>query len=225
MRNFLCWLASCVLGAVVVVFSGCASSTPARFYQFNSLSHQTARQDIPPQGASVVFVGPVRIPDYLDRPQVVTRSGKNELKLSEFDRWAGSLDNDVVRVLVENISTLLPRDRFFVTRWTPIFESQLPASYRVEVHIERFDGSPGDTVFLKAHWVVFGQDKGLLLKRESTISERMQGNSYGELVETMSKALERLSRDISDGLTSGAGTGESQRTGRPFGQMPNSPPA
>jgi uncharacterized lipoprotein YmbA len=209
MRNiFFDRLASCIVGVLVVVLSGCASSTPSRFYQLNPvISRTVVAQDVPNQDSVIVSIGPLRIPDYLDRPQIMTRSGKNELKLSEFDRWAGSLENDVIRVLVENISTLLPPDRFFVTRWTPLMESQLPPSYRVEVLIERFEGTPGGSVLLKVQWVVFGQDKRLLVKKESNISEQVNGSSYGELVETMSRALQRLSRDIADALTSKSGTG------------------
>jgi uncharacterized lipoprotein YmbA len=53
-------------------------------------------------------------------------------------------------------------------------------------------------VSLKAQWAIFGQDKRLLLKKESSITEQVSGSSYGELVETMSKALERLGRDIAE---------------------------
>ena len=64
----------------------------------------------------VVAVGPVAIPDYLDRPQILTRSGPSELQLAEFERWAGSLEKDVSRVLAENLSTLLEKDHVIVLR-------------------------------------------------------------------------------------------------------------
>jgi len=66
--------------------------------------------------------------NYLDRPHIVSRAGRNKLKLSEFDRWAGSLERDVARVLVEDISSLLPADRFSIVRWTPYLEGQVPAN-------------------------------------------------------------------------------------------------
>jgi uncharacterized lipoprotein YmbA len=132
----------------------------------------------------------------------VTRAGKNELKLSEFDRWAGSLESDVTRVLVEDISSLLPTERFSVVRWTPYLESQAPASYRVEVLVERFEGTLGDSVLLRAQWAVFAKDKRLLLKKEAETREEMSGNSYEALVAAMSSALERLSQDIAGGIRS-----------------------
>ena len=141
-------------------------------------------------------------PDYLDRPQIVSRAGNNELRLSEFNRWAGSLESDVTRVLVEDISSLLPADRFSVLRWTPYLDSQVFALYRVEVLVERFEGALGDLALLKAQWGVFAPDRRLLLQKESQISEQMNGSSYNALVDAMSSALERLSRDISGGIVS-----------------------
>ena len=191
------------LGLLVVILAGCASSPSSKFYQLNPLQNRTSiTPDAFPEQKQIIAIGPVRIPDYLDRPQIVTRAGTNELKLSEFDRWAGSLESDVTRVLVEDISSLLPADRFSVVRWTPYLESQVPASYKVEVFVDRFEGTLGDSVLLKAQWQVFAHKGGLLLKRESLIREQINGGSYDVLVAAMSSALERLSRDIAGGIRS-----------------------
>lgn len=191
------------LALFLAILIGCASSPSSKFYQLTPVQNKTSvTRDVSPDQSQVIAIGPVRMPDYLDRPQIVTRSGKNELKLSEFDRWAGSLESDVNRVLVEDISSLLPADRFFVVRWTPYMESPMPASYRVEVLVERFEGTLGDSVLLKAQWAVFAKDKRLLLKKEAEIREEVNGSSYESLVAAMSSALERLSRDISGGINS-----------------------
>lgn len=193
----------CTLGLVVVLLAGCASSTPSKYYQLSPLQNRTAvTRDASLEKNEMIVVGPVRIPDYLDRPQIVTRAGKNELRLSEFDRWAGSLESDVTRVLVEDISSLLPAERFSAVPWTPYLESQVPASYRVEVLVDRFDGRLGDSVLLKAQWAVFAKNRNMLLKRESLIRERINGGSYDALVGAMSSALEKLSSEISGGILS-----------------------
>ena len=191
------------LGLLVVILAGCASSPSSKFYQLNPLQNRTSiTPDASPVQNQIIAIGPVRIPDYLDRPQIMIRAGKNELKLSEFDRWAGSLESDVTRVLVEDISSLLPTDRFSVVRWTPYLESQGPASYRVEVLVDRFEGTLGDSVLLKAQWQVLAHNSSLFLKKESRISEQMNGNSYEALVAAMSRTLERLSRDVAGGIMS-----------------------
>ncbi len=191
------------LALLVVILTGCARSPSPKFYQLNPVQNTTSvTDDVSPDQRQVIAIGPVRIPDYLDRPQIVTRSGTNELKLSEFDRWAGSLESDVNRVLVEDISSLLPADHFSVVRWTPYSENQVPGSYRVEVLVDRFEGKLGDSALLKAEWGVFAKDRSLLLKKESRISEQINGSSYDALVAAMSSALEKLSRDISGGIMS-----------------------
>lgn len=191
------------LALFVVILTGCASSPSSKFYQLNAVQNKTSfTRDASPNQSLIIAIGPVRIPDYLDRPQLVTCSGKNELKLSEFDRWVGSLESDVARVITEDISSLLAADEFSVVRWTPYWESQVPVSYRVEVQVDRFEGMLGDSVQLMAQWGVFANDRGLVLKRESRISEQMNGNSYDALVAAMSSALERLCRDISGGIMS-----------------------
>ena len=58
----------------------------------------------------VIGVGPITVPKYLDRPQIVTRSGRNQLALGEFDRWAEPLQDNVLRVLAENLAFLIPTD-------------------------------------------------------------------------------------------------------------------
>jgi uncharacterized lipoprotein YmbA len=186
---------------LLVILTGCASSPPSKFYQLNPVQNQMASiADVPSSRNVVIAVGPVRIPDYLDRPQIVTRSGKNELKLSEFDRWAGSLEADISRVLVENISSFLAADGLSVVRWTPYPGSGAPASYQIEVLVDRFEGTLGDSVPLKAQWRVFASDGSLLLSKESRLKEPMSGSSYDALVAAMSSALGKLSLAIAEEL-------------------------
>jgi len=203
MRNpFLDRRALIVFGLFMVISAGCASSPPSKFYQLNSIPNGlSVTRDGSPDQSMVIVIGPVLIPDYLDRPQIVTRSGKNDINLSEFNRWAGSLANDINRVLVEDVATLLPANCFFVVRWTPFLETQVPVASTVEVAVERFEGTLGGSVVLRAQWAIFAKDRQLLVKKETEISEKMSGSSYDTLVGAMSSALEKLSRDIADGIT------------------------
>ena len=51
--------------------------------------------------ARPIGVGPVTVPDYLDRPQIATRSSSSSLQFSEFDRWAEPLEKNLMRVLAD----------------------------------------------------------------------------------------------------------------------------
>ena len=99
----------------LLVLAGCAGSTPSRFYVLTPIA--TTKAAHYPDGMAI-GVGPVVIPQYLDRPQVVTRSSDNRLEVGELDQWGGRLGDNVTRVLAENLSGLLATDRVSIYPWT-----------------------------------------------------------------------------------------------------------
>jgi len=169
----------------------------ARFYTLSPLSAPgEPSKTVPAEQGIAVAVGPVTVPDYLNRPQILTRSGPSEHKLAEFERWAGSLEEDVSRVLAENLSVLLSKDRVTVLRWGGD-ATLFPADYRVGVDLVRFEGAIGESVTLAARWSVHREeDKKILSARESNVREPVEGQDYDALVGAMSRALATLSREI-----------------------------
>ena len=194
----------CGLGVLFTFLSGCLSTRPSSFYQLSEMNSRPVAQDTSSEGSMVVVIGPVRIPDYLDRSQIVTRSGKNGLMLAESDRWAGSVESDLARVLVGDIRAQLPPELLFVMRWAPLLESHVTSSYRVEIIVNRFEGELDGAVNLNTQWGIFAKDKGLLFRKESTAVEQVTGKGYGAYVEAMSRAVERLSKEIADGIVATA---------------------
>jgi uncharacterized lipoprotein YmbA len=192
------------LGYIFIFFmlvTGCAATTaPTRFYSLNS----AAGPEKQGRAASIdndiaIGVGPIEIPDYLDRPHIVTRVGKNELKISDFEKWAGSFKNDVTRVLAENLSILLSTDRVY----THPVKSHIPLEYQVTVSIIRFDGEPGGNILFKAHWYVLegNGNKGLLIETSSLI-EKVDGRDYHALIAAKSRVLSAFSRAVADAIRS-----------------------
>jgi len=189
------------LGICLFTWSGCAGSRSAKFYTLTPLS---AQGDLPKRGPAergiAVAIGPVAIPDYLNRPQILTRSGPRELKLAEFERWAGSLEEDVSRVLAENLSVLLSPDNVTVLRWGRD-AYPFPAEYRVGIDVTRFEGTFGESVSLAVRWTVYREeDKKILSAHESTVKEPVEGQDYDALVGAMSRALADLSREIAGAI-------------------------
>ncbi len=195
----------CLFALVVMatVLSGCAGSSPSKFYMLSSIISQDRQinraSDKP---GIIVAIGPLSIPDYLKRSQIVTRAGRNELKVDDFSLWAGSLEGDITRVLVENISAMLPAELYSVVRWNPASQAQMPIDFRAAVEIIRLDGTPGDSVTLKAQWTVFRKGDGRPLMSEINIAENLDNAAYGEMVAGMSRALEALGREIAEAILS-----------------------
>ena len=176
------------------LLAACSSTPPTRFYKLNSLPGGQQENPAALLGMDIAIgVGPVELPEFLDRPQIVTRKSQNQLEIAEFHRWAASFPRDFSRVLAKNISTLLPTDRVAVYPW----EDSFSPTYQVKLDVEQFDGQLGEQVFLRVIWSLVGQE-GMkeLLVRKTLIEEPVLTNDYEGLVAAQSNALATLSREI-----------------------------
>jgi uncharacterized lipoprotein YmbA len=185
-----------LLGLCLLFVLGCASSPPTRFYTLSSLQEggSERRESTSDQGL-VIGVGPIKFPAYLDRTEIVTRSSSNKITLSDFDVWAGSLEEDFSRALAENLSVLLSTENVILyPRLHPGF-----TKYQIAVDVIRFDGPLGGDVSLIARWAIFeGKERKLLLARKSTIVEPSGAKGHEAMVAADSRALEKLSREIAE---------------------------
>ena len=176
-----------------MIISGCASTDPARFYTLHSSENADIVQQSPYE--LFVMIGPLEIPDYLDRPQIVSRTSQNEITFSEFQRWAGSLKDDITRVLSENLTQLLSEDAISVSPW----EWGATSDYRLGVLIMRFDIMPEGNVLLSARCTLIGGDGTTqFLMWEASVTEPITAQTYDSKVSSMSRALEKLSQDIAE---------------------------
>src|SRR5690349_19923056 len=102
--------------AVGVALAGCVGSSRAsRFYTLSPAEVPDGAAASPV--AATLAVGPVEIPDYLDRQQIVSRTGTNELVLADFDRWGGTLDREIDRSLVATLGPRLAPRSIAVAPW------------------------------------------------------------------------------------------------------------
>jgi uncharacterized lipoprotein YmbA len=184
------------LGLLFVL--GCASSPPTRFYSLSSLQGGGSErgESISKEDPSIV-VGPIKLPAYLDRPEIVTRSSSNEITFSDFNVWAGFLEEDFSRALAENLSALLSTESVTVY---PRLRPKL-TKYQIGVDVIRFDGPLGGDVSLIARWGIFaGKEKELVFARKSTILEPSGAKGYEAMVAAASRAVEKLSSEIAEAI-------------------------
>jgi uncharacterized protein len=188
--------------AALLALGACGGNTPSRYYFLSALPEAGGAGGAP-GGASTaergvaVGVGPVRLPDYLNRPQIVTRSGPNEFQVAEFNQWGGPLEAEFSRVLAENLSVLLPADRVAIFPWNAPY----PAQYRVQVTVARFEADASGEVGLVARWSVVGKDgKEVLRAGQANFREPAGKQDYEATVAAMSRVLGGLSREIAAAL-------------------------
>ena len=191
-------LAILMLGALWMVYSGCASSKPTRFYSLNPSA--TTVQETKPSaddGCLSLGIGPIKIPNYLAQPKIVTWTGPNELTPAEFDRWAERLEDNLTRVLAKNLSNLLCTQSIVLFPW----RGKIPMDYRIEVEVLRLDGSLGGDVTLEAWWMVLsGDGKKMVFNKRSTFTAAVAGKDYSSLVSAQSRTVGLLSNEIAQAI-------------------------
>ncbi|MCU7836649.1 MAG: PqiC family protein [gamma proteobacterium symbiont of Taylorina sp.] len=186
MRFYLLGLLSGLL-----FLSGCASTQQSNFYHFEE-SVDIALTGV--EKGYVVGVGPIQLPEYLNRPQIVTRNSEYHLNVSEFNRWLEPLNDSIIRLLVVNLSNNLQSNRVY---WIPRQDRNIPLDIRIVIDIGRFDGKLGKNVSLESRWTIFNHNNQPALTRVSLINQKVNGPAYEDLVIAMSQALKSLGKEIS----------------------------
>jgi uncharacterized lipoprotein YmbA len=195
MRMRFCYKWSAMVLFMAVLLAGCRSSAPPiEFFTLSPLSTATLGANPTDVASNIaVGVGPVELPQALDRPQIVTRSGPNTLMLDEFHRWASPLAVDFARVLAENIAFLLHSDQVAIYPW----EAGFVPDYRIALNVRYFEGQWNKNVLLNVIWRVTDRaGQKTLAVRKSVITEPLSDADYEVLVAAQSQALAQLSREI-----------------------------
>lgn len=182
-------------GLCAVILAGCGVTKPSRFYILTPIENSSAQ--LVTAAGPALGIGPVTFPAYLDRPEIVHRSGDNELHFEGSQRWAEPLKSIFIRTLAENLSILLPTDRTSIHPWP----RSARIDYQVTVDVLRFDADAGGTVVLAASWeVTRPADKTVIKRHKKTYTEAAGSMEYPAIVAAQSHAVERLSRDIADSI-------------------------
>jgi uncharacterized lipoprotein YmbA len=188
------------------LLSGCSLGRQpplTRLYVLTTMpqSERTAQAVL--MSSDSIGVGPVTLPPYTDRRQIVTGNTNPELGRAAFEEWAEPLDENFTRVLAENLSFLLATDQVMVFPW----QGPIPITYQVIVEVTQFLGEPNGQVSLETRWSVIGENgKEVLVRKKSSFSEPVGGQDYQALAAAMSRTVAGLSREIAATIVTIAST-------------------
>jgi uncharacterized lipoprotein YmbA len=172
--------------------AGCGSSPVPRFYTLSAPEQPAVK------AVYSVAVGPVMVPEIVDRPQLVLRTAANEVTIANQTRWAQSLKSEIPRVIAANLAQSL--GDAYVSAYPHVTGGE--ADYRVVVDIQRFESAPGDAATVEAQWTVSpatGKSRAPRSGR-SLAREPVQGKGYDALVAAHGRALASISREIAEAV-------------------------
>ena len=182
----------------IIALSRCSTpASPTRLYvltpltQVEPVSQTFGGRDV------TIGVGPVELPQYVNRSAIVTGHTSPVLQSAALAEWAEPLRDGFTRVLAENLSLLLATERVAILPW----QSGAP-TYQVVVNVIQFLGQPGGDVSLVALWSLLGpQGHEVLVSKKSSLREPTGGQDYEALAAAMSRTVAALSRDIATAIS------------------------
>jgi len=175
--------------ALSLALAACSSSAPTHYYALSGLNGPSAA---PPAGAKTLAVVPVKIPEYLNHLEIVTRDSQEGLVLASYDQWGEPLDFGVTRVVAGNLAVLFQGEHVAITNVAPSL-----ADFALWVQLRRFEVDAAGTCTLAASWsLAKGNPDRPIVRGDATISEPAAGTGYPADIAAMNRALEALTRRI-----------------------------
>jgi len=194
---------SIVAAGFALALVGCttfsAQPDPSRFFTLSAQSQgeeSTEKRSIRAPALSL-GIGPVTLPGYLDRQEIVTRIAQNQVRLSEYDRWAEPLEEGVARVVSQNVASILRAERITSYPW-PIDRKPL---YQIELEVLRFETNNAQEAHLAARWTLrHTRKKDLVRYRDTRLSRPAGERSTAAFIAALSEVLGDLSRQIAQAI-------------------------
>jgi uncharacterized lipoprotein YmbA len=194
---------------VTVLLPGCGAfdpkPDPSRFFTLSPLLQpEPERAKTSGAASGISFgVGPVTLPGYLDREEIVVRVAHNRLRLLESDRWAEPLDANIARVISQNIAHFVRAERIHAYPW-PIDRRPV---YQIEIDVLRFEADAEHQARLSTRWLVRNtRSKDRILFRETRLARPVHGRSTEASVAALSETLAELSREVAAAIQEMDGT-------------------
>jgi len=174
-----------------VVLAACVG-TPAPKEQYFTLSSPNPGVAPPASDSPSIYVGPVTVPEAVDRPSMVLRTSPNQVDVSDDYRWAEPLRNAIPRMIGDVLSRELGTSRVLTNRSA----SATAVDIRVSIEIQRFDSSLTDGATIDAVWSVKDVANGKMRNGRSVVHEALASSGPAGIAAAASRALERVGHEI-----------------------------
>jgi len=177
--------------SIFLILSCAKSSKPVEYYMLDASvgidNNQTLKSDEGP----MIGLGPIRLPEYLDRFQMVVAVSENKYKLIDGHRWAEKLDQNISLALFKTLPSQLGTDRMIRYPWP-----QRPGvDFQVKIDILELNIDQDGQSQLVAQWSIKSKDETILNKR-STFTAQASTTDIDKMVQAQSECLTKFGQEI-----------------------------
>ena len=194
----------------VAVAGGCLGRSPdVRHFV---LGRPTPAAAAPSVDGLAVLVGPVRLPEYLQRAQIARLDPSGEVRLDETNRWLGGFESNLLRALAMGLAERLDSARVVSHPSKAPFEMD----YRIRIHVDDLVAQDGERLRVRIRWALQPSDPeepaGLFMMDrafpiaavEAEALVAAHETALAELVEAMARSIEQEGTPVADGSGDGA---------------------
>ena len=185
------WARPMFLGLACICLTACMRGGQQQSWRLFTLSplhpaEQTVTFSSPARVPPAIGVGPIHLPGYLDQDHMVTRISQNSLALSENDRWAEPLADNLGHVLVQNLSMLLPTHQVTLHSGP----GQQRPSHQLEIEVLSFETDTTGTAHLVARYFLRDvASRQTIAENEARLTATATDRGTEQPVASLSKAL------------------------------------
>ena len=187
------------LTALVVLSAGCSVLPPQEDHtRYFVLMPSSRSSSAAPESAATarelsIGLGPITLPRYLQRSEVITRLNDNEFSASDNDRWGEPLEASVARVLTQDLNSDLPNSQIVPFPWS----KKTVLDYKISVEFSRLERTADGKTVVQALWSVrTGNDKQLVQKTTTAVGSA--GNDQSSASAALSQGIGQVSREIAN---------------------------
>lgn len=130
---------------LLLLLVGCGATPASKHYVLTASLAQSPSGHDPALG-----VGPIEIPEYLNRNTLAYREGGNQLRIASTERWAEPLEDGISRVLSLNLAGLLNTEDVRSYPWHPKRAPEIA----IKLRVLGLDAS-GGYARLTAEWLLY----------------------------------------------------------------------
>jgi uncharacterized lipoprotein YmbA len=178
--------------ALCAAFSlnACSSSVKTYYYTLQT-DEATAREAAPVRQTSIALTS-VSLPEIVDRPQLVLRTGTTQLDISDNHLWGQPLKSEIAHRLAVDLARETGAARVILPGQAGYDDAEI----KLAVDILRFDSVPGKDATIEARWSVQRKGAAKSTDGHAVVKEVVSGAGYDALIAAHSQALGQLSREI-----------------------------
>jgi uncharacterized protein len=197
-------------GVIAASVTGCSYMAKAilapqkdisKFYLLTPTADSAAQTAAAPTapgttGDFTLGLGPIKLPPYLDRPEIVTRMAPNRLELSKEDRWGESVQNGFTSAMQRNLAAQAGAV-VIVFPWY----NTVHIDMQVQIDVYRFETDAQGTATLSAKWTILDSTgKNILYTVESHLTQPSKPGDMTEAAAALSRTIGDLSGQIANML-------------------------